>query len=92
MSVFDETWTSEGRHVSNDGGRVIAMSIGTSMALYRAQLAAAAPDLYRALKLVEFAGCNTSDVPCCPLCMACNSETHTETCELRTALAKAEGR
>ena len=58
-----------------------------------AALIAAAPELYEALKAVEWVVVDFDGVGClfCPFCYAVEGSKHAKDCELSNALAKARG-
>lgn len=96
---WEETWTAH-----PDNGRLIVVVAefpddhGVALALDashmdRARLAAAAPELVRALLAVEWRGWSTVDMACCPSCEALKhvavARKHAPACTLDTALTKA---
>lgn len=102
MSVFDETWKSVRLQIVNfqDGSEINRAATIED----RDRLAAAAPELYRALKRIEFVDDNDDDR--CPACgglkpggrrsnwyaVDAPAAGHRDGCALAAALAKAEGR
>ena len=55
----------------------------------------AAPDMYEALKEVEYSAVLDLDgdfISCCPICDVWAGEKHKDYCEIGNALRKAEGR
>lgn len=98
MRPWEETWTWSDYYVVDDR----RMAIGSwhyaqdeDAGLHRARLAAAAPDLVRALLKVEWAAGKRSD-PVCPYCEAhkrpqygSGTLPHWDHCQLDAALRKA---
>lgn len=83
MSVFDETWL-EVRDL------IVVVKNGPTMEINqeRNQLAAAAPEMYRVLKTIEW----DDEGFCSAECDGGVAPNHAESCALAAALAKAEGR
>lgn len=93
MSVLDEKWRVGGVagmwSVLNENRVIAELEYRSSYErlpqLERTHLSSAAPDLYRALKAVEYGEDG---------CVGCgdNAPSHEDGCEVAAALAKAEGR
>jgi len=62
-----------------------------AQAIANAQLMAAAPDLYAALKAVEFTYDIVYDFLECPWCQGPRNGKHKDDCQRQAAIAKAEG-
>lgn len=99
-SVFDETWEAEPNGDVGISGPVHDQCIFEGLDPERAKLAAAAPDLYRALLAVQWSGWETFGgdglESCCPSCGALGTgsgvlEKHKYECALDAALKKAKG-
>lgn len=89
MSAHDETWRvgrKVGRTLYTDDGTGDGALIGVLDTREQAHLAAAAPDLYRALDRVEWIGGS------CPVCLSlASSGYHHANCVIDAALRKARG-
>ena len=80
--TIDDYGTIEAKHLGRVGFLTHASPADTD-------LIAAAPDMYAALKAVEWAGPRF----CCPECLSPKvADKHEPKCRLANAIAKAEGR
>lgn len=75
-------------HLMDDGETFLDAAIVISDA--DAPLVAAAPDLYRELKAVEWVQPDQYNEPACPSCSGWEAEGHLPDCTLAAALRKAE--
>jgi hypothetical protein len=103
MNYTEGPWTWEANSVFKDEHRNPIASVYdpeypnrlTNIAAANAQLIAAAPDMYEALKEVEYSAVLDLDgdyISCCPICDVWAGEKHKDYCEIGNALKKAEGK
>ncbi len=85
---WDETWTASGTMVVGKDGWDVLDPWARVDALARARLAAAAPDLVRALLAVEFATYDGAE-SWCPWCSSYGVSSHDPDCLRQAALRKA---
>lgn len=84
---WDETWTASGSTVRNETRDLLESWNFDANAADRARLAAAAPDLVRALLAVEWIGPEAHRR--CSSCGASDIRGHYDDCALAAALRKA---
>lgn len=91
---WEEDWREMGHTVTEgpEGGWSLLLSAnrweGEELAVARARLAAAAPDLVRALLAVEFATYDGAEI-WCPWCSSHGVSSHNPDCLRQAALRKA---